>query len=361
MTSMRGRIILCLTVLLAVAAAVPGSAEQVRRVLGSEHLRILYWPEHQELAEIAEEAGIMALARLHRMLDVEPQERMDIFIVRSQAEFDELTGVRNRPSVVGRAIPSMLRVVVKPMGRQRLPDLVAHEVAHVMLDVRMGDKAHMLTRWLHEGIAQYAEGGIDANQHRIIAEAAVADELLTLDELDDAFHGGSRQIALAYAQSYTLVEYLGEISPAGGISPLLEQLSKGRDIRLALGLAFGKPVPVMEEEWLERLRYGYMTHFGLPLYEGIIGVLFIIALFISLFYVRRRSARIRRRMEQEERLREIYGTPPSGPYTPIAWVEDPEDDGGAPLMQRPADEDDNGAVSVEGTEDEDERGTPLIE
>ena len=335
------RTILCLLILLTAHGELPGQSEPVRRVLGSEYMRILYWPEHQALAEVAEDAGIVAITRLRRILDVEPEERVDIYIVRSQAEFDQLSGIRNRPSVVGRAIPADLRVVVKPMGRRRLPDLIAHELAHIMLDMRMGDEAQRLTRWLHEGIAQYAEGGISEDQRRTIAAAAVADELLTLDELDAAFGGDSRQIALAYAQSYALVEYLLGISPGGGISPLLEQLSKGRDMRLALGLAFGKPVPEIEEEWLERLRYGYMGYFGLPLYEGIIGALFIIAFAIAVIYVRRRSRRIRRRMEEEERMRATFGALPSGPYTPLQWAEDGDE---------PAPED-----------QQDERREPLIE
>lgn len=343
---MRSQLLLICALLLAAGAPALSQDEQARRVLGSEHLRVLYWPEHEALAEVAEDAGIIAINRLRRMLDVEPQQRIDVFIVRSQAEFDALSGGPSRHSVVGRAITGKLRVVVKPMGRQRLPDLIAHELAHIMLDMRMGEKAHMLTRWLHEGIAQYAEGGIDENQRRIIARAAIADELLTLDELDAAFGGDSQQIALAYAQSYTLVEYLSDISPGEGIAPLLDQLSKGHDIRLAMGLAFGRAVPVMEEEWLQGLRHRYFGHFGVPFYEGLVGVLFIVALAIAMIYVRRRSMRIRRRMEQEERLRELYGTIPAGPYTPLQWVDERDGD------EEPPDD---------PSGDEHERRVPFIE
>ena len=78
--------------------------------------------------------------------------------------------------------------------------------------------------------------------------------LLGLDELAAAFHGDREQVTLAYAQSHALVAYLSEQNPAAGIGGLLEQLDRGRDMRLALGLAFGRPVPEMEEEWLDGLR-----------------------------------------------------------------------------------------------------------
>ncbi len=342
-------------VALAIAAAA-GHAEPVRRVLGTEHLRVLYWPDHEELAEIARDAGREGMARLSRILDFEAQDRIEIYIVRSQAEFDELTGTRNRPSVIGRALTRQLRVVVKPMGPERLPDLVTHELAHVMLDLRMGDEAHRLTRWLHEGIAQYAEGGISTTQRRIIGRAAMADELLTIDELDDAFHGDSQQIALAYAQSFTLVEYLGEISPAEGISPLLDQLARGRDMRLALGLAFGRSVPVMEEEWLERLRLEHMGHLRMPPSEAMISALFLIAFFIALFFVRRRSARIRRRMEREERLRDIFGSPPAGPYRVVEAISPDEKQSRASILLPKIDDNEYLGVPGSAAEDAGERG-----
>ncbi len=293
---------LALVVLVAVAAA---QAQEVRRVLGTEHLRILYRAEHEELAAVAGRAGDTAMARLRTILAAEPPDRVEVYIVRSQAEFDELTGSDNKPWIIGRALPSALRVVVKPMGTQRLPKLVAHELAHVMLDVAMGEAAWTLPRWLHEGIAKYAADDFDEADGRSIARASMAGDLLTIDELEAAFAGDREQVSLAYAQSYTLVAYLSDLEPAKGIRPLLDQLGKGRDVRLALGLAFGEPVPEMEREWLAGLRRGYLPYLAPPASETIVGVLFVVAFVIALVVMRRRSARIRRRMDEEERLRKL--------------------------------------------------------
>ncbi|MBD3292192.1 MAG: hypothetical protein GF393_04660 [Armatimonadia bacterium] len=305
-------------------------AQETRRVLGTEYLRVLYWAEHEDLAETARDSASDAVDRLHGMLDIELQERVDIFIVRSRAEFDELTGVENKPWTIGRAIPGIQRVVVKPMGPQRLPELIAHELAHIMLDLKMGEKAGVLPRWLHEGIAKYAAEDFSQADRQVIADAALSEELLTIDELDAAFRGDREQVSLAYAQSYVLVAYLSEIKPAEGIAPLLEQLAKGRDVRLALGLAFERPVPEMEREWLERLRTGYVHHIAPPLGEALIGGLFVIAFIIAWVVVRRRSARIRERMRrEEEQRRQAIGLPP-GPYTilpmPGQFADDQDDE-----------------------------------
>ena len=283
----------------------PGPAQQARRIIGTDHLRVLYWPQSEELAAEAAASGDEALVRLRGMLDAEPPERIDVYIVRSQAEFDELTGGGNDPWVIGRALPSRLRVVVKPMGPQRLPKLLAHELAHVMLDVAVGEAAWALPRWVHEGVAQYAAGDFGVEDQRVIARASLAGELLTLDELEGAFAGDREQVALAYAESYTLVAYLADIEPTKGIRPLLDQLAKGRDVRQALGLAFGVPVPQIEQQWLEGLRTAYLNTLSPPSSETIVGALFVIAFAIALVLVRRRSGRIRRRMNEQERLRKL--------------------------------------------------------
>jgi len=313
---------------LALLASAPVAPEPTRHILTSEHLRVLHWPEQAELGEIARDAGNEALARLKKMLGIDLDERIDVYIVRSQAEFDELTGGRNKPWTIGRALPSMMRVVVKPMGPQRLPKLVAHELAHVMLDLRMGDRADVLPRWLHEGIAKYAAEDFDEADRQVIGRAALADELLTLDQLEGAFAGKREKVDLAYAQSYTLVAYLSEITPGHGISPLLDQLAQGRDMRLALGLAFHRPVPEMEAEWLESLHTAYLRDVAPPLSEALIGALFVVAFLIAWLVIRRRSARIRERMLREEQMREALRWLPPGPYTvlPPHGTQSPDGD-----------------------------------
>ena len=281
--------------------------EAARWVLGSEHLRVLYWPEDDELARLARDVGEQSVTRLRGLLDAEPPTRIEVFIVRSQREFEELTGSRSTSWVIGRALLGRRRVVVKPMGEQRLPKLLAHELAHIMLDVRMAAAADKVPRWLHEGIAQYAAGQWSEADARVIADAALSDELLALDDLDAAFGGNYEQVALAYAQSHTLVMYLASLRPAVGLGPLLDQLARGRDVRTALGRAYGIPAPRIEKDWLEHTRTAYLPSVLPVPSELIVGGAFVVAFALAVIVVRWRSARIRRRMEEEERLRELLG------------------------------------------------------
>lgn len=286
---------------LAMAVTSPAQ-DQRRRALGGDRLRILYWPSQRDLAEIALTEGEAALRRLESLLDVQTEARVEVYIVRSYAEFDELTGQRNKPWTLGIAMLSRrpYRVVIKPLGPQRLPGLLTHELAHVMLDARMGEAAGRIPRWLHEGVAQFAAGPLTEDQRRVIANAALADKLLTIDELDAAFQGNRERVALAYAESYTLVAYLSDQKPAEGVGGLLDQIKRGREVRLALGLAYGRPVPLMEEEWLESIQRSSLGA-GLPPFGDIlVGVGFVVSFLLALAVVRRRSRAIRRRMTEQQ-------------------------------------------------------------
>jgi hypothetical protein len=309
------RAALCAALLLAAAGE---AQEPARWAVGSEHLTVRYWPEHDELARLAREVGAESLKRLEALLGVGPTGRIEVFIVRSQAEFDELTGDRNLTWVVGRALLAQRRVVVKPMGKHRLPKLLGHELAHIMLDERMGPAGHRVPRWLHEGIAKYASDDWTHADAQTIARASLADELLALDDLDAAFAGKPERVALAYAQSYTLVAYLASLQPAVGLGPLLDQLAGGRETHKALTRAYGAPVSQLERDWLEQTRTAYLPELLPVPSELVIGGAFLAAFGLAVILARRRSARIRRRMDEEERLRDL-----------LSRVHAPGDDMGA--------------------------------
>jgi len=303
-TSLMRNLLLAALTILACVAPVRGE-EPVRWIVGSEHLRVLYWPEHDELARLARETGEEAFGRLRRLLNAEPTGRIDVYIVRSRAEFDELAGAKHSTWVVGLALLGRGTILLKPVGPQRLPKLLAHELTHIMLDASMGPAGTSIPRWLHEGIAQYAADQWDRAQARTVARAALGNELLTLDELDAAFAAKQDQVDLAYAQSYTLVAYLASLRPGLGLAPLLDEIKKGRDVRTALGRAYRTPVPQIEKEWLEQTRTGYLSAALPPSSEMIVGALFLLAFGLAVVLVRRRSARIRQRMQEEERMRSL--------------------------------------------------------
>lgn len=296
-----------------VALTSPGTVRvgqgQQRRARGTDEFRILYWPADEEQALIAEQAAVTALRRLQQALDVKLRRRIQIEVCHTQREFNECVGERSAPWIMGRAFPDRNRVVVKALGPERIGTLVAHELCHILLHQKLDQTGTSEPRWLHEGLAKYATKDLPMQDQQILSQAAAAHKLLTFAELEEAFGGPSEKVSLAYAQSYTLVRYLAELEPGEGVGRFLYELGQVGEVDRALLRAYQKPVEQLEKEWLERVRRDYigrgiMDQYGLIIWVAMAG-LFVVAVAVRLY----RARRIRRRLQEEERLRELLEGP----------------------------------------------------
>jgi len=293
-------------VLFTVYAASNSSAQQgTRLVQGNDELRIAYWPADQQQAEIALQAGTQAIARLKYTLDLELEQRIHIDLCHTNKEFDEQTGQRNDPWVQGRALPRQNRVVVKAIGPVRIGKLVAHEILHILLQRKLDETGAVAPRWLHEGLAKYATGDLPMEERELLGQAAADGKLLHINELEAAFTGSPQQVSLAYAQSYTLVDYLSSLEGKAGLSGFLEELGNVGEVERALVRTYQMPIGQLEEQWLRQIARVYLPQRSPHILDNWVWIA-IVVLFVAAVITRLARARaIRRRMQEEERLRQL--------------------------------------------------------
>jgi len=300
---------------LALPITVSGNGRSRQRALGTEQFRILYAPADEDQAIIAQQAASTALRRLQQALDIKLQRRIQIHICHTQQEFNHYIGETGPPWLMGQAFPNQSRVVVKAIGPQRIGRLVAHELTHVVLQHKLDQTGAPAPRWLHEGLAQYATGDLPSGRRQVLSQAAAADKLLTLEEVEKAFGGPVAKVNLAYAQSYTLVGYLAQLNPGEGLGRFLDELGEVSDVDRALVRAYHKPAGQLEEEWLGHVRRAYLGRGIMNQYGTIIWVamaaLFAVVVAVKLW----RARRIRQRMQQEERLRQLLEGGASDSFT----------------------------------------------
>jgi len=293
-------------VLFTVYAASNSSAQQgTRLVQGNDELRVAYWPADQQQAEIALQAGTQAIARLKYTLDLELDQRIHIDLCHTNKEFDERTAEKNDPWVLGRAFPRQNRVVVKAIGPARIGKLVAHEILHILLQRKLDETGAIAPRWLHEGLAKYATGDLPMEERELLGQAAVDGKLLHISELEAAFNGSPQQVSLAYAQSYTLVDYLASREGKAGLSGFLEELGNVGEVDRALVRTYQMPISQLEEQWLYQITRVYLPQRSPHILDNWVWIA-IVVLFVAAVTTRLARARaIRRRMQEEERLRQL--------------------------------------------------------
>jgi len=288
--------------LAAAALALPIAADES---LVSRRYLVRFPPSLRLQAEaVAAEADPLT-ERLGRELGVEPGARREIVLTDSSEGFDTAVGAPQPGWVVGVAQPSRNRLVLRQGSVKGLRRVTRHEVAHLLVGQALGETDALAPRWLHEGAAKYFGGDWTPADRAALAEGAKGGRLPTLDELVD-FPANPEQSAVAYAESYVLVEYLVSLHPTRSLAPFLEEFRHTGDARRALARTYRLSPEEVEAGWhaamAEKVR-------AAPVSIAVESTLFLLLVLVFLFAylrVRRRSLEIKRRMEEDELLDRLF-------------------------------------------------------
>jgi tetratricopeptide (TPR) repeat protein len=166
----------------------------------------------------------------------------------------EFSQIRNTPNWVGALYDGKIRLPVK--GEQQegalIKTILWHEYTHALINDATGSNC---PRWLHEGLAQYQQAKVAPIDQSPLDSALRNGDLIPLSQLDRAFgfDQSASKARLAYAQAYSLTEYLVGKYGFWKINVILQEMKKGRGWRDVFEDEFLMPVPELEKEWKEGL------------------------------------------------------------------------------------------------------------
>jgi hypothetical protein len=163
----------------------------------------------------------------------------------------------------------------------------------------LGDYSDRAPRWLHEGAAKYYSGDWSGRERATLAEAERTGRLHTIEELAE-FPTHPQESAVAYAESYVLVDYLLSLDPQAGLADFMVHLKETGDVERAFRRAYGLSEAEIEAGWREAVRE-HSRHSPRPWAVEAAIFLIMVAIFgVAFIRVRRRSREIRQRMEEAE-------------------------------------------------------------
>ncbi len=110
-----------------------------------------------------------------------------------------------------------------------------------------------LPAWLSEGLAMYAEGGLEAEYRALIKRAIAEKSLISVPSLSSPFSARAEESYLAYAQSYSLVEFLITSYGQGKMLGLLNTFSEGSSYDGALEKVYGFDMKGLDTLWREKV------------------------------------------------------------------------------------------------------------
>jgi len=133
----------------------------------------------------------------------------------------------------------------------RLAQVLRHELAHSFVAAKTGGNC---PTWLHEGIAQWLEGGDPAREDAVVSAAARAGRLIPLLSLEAPFQNLSEpDAAQAYAESLSAVAHVLRKRGETGVVRLLSALGDRLPSEEALPVALALSYPEFQKSWEEQL------------------------------------------------------------------------------------------------------------
>jgi len=222
-----------------------------------------------------------------------------IVLIKDNDTFQKMSG---SSIIVAYALPDKELIVIDYSRMKTNPftieSIIKHELCHLLLHEYIG--AETLPRWLDEGVAQWASGGlvdIVMEKRSVLNEAVRQNRIIGLKYLADGFPYDEGLLTLAYAESKDFIEYMVREKGAQGMLALLNRLKEGNGIDSAIMKTFSIPFDELEKSWHSNLekKAGWIRILINNLYE----ILFFLSALV-LVYGFIRAWRRKRRYEDEE-------------------------------------------------------------
>lgn len=135
-------------------------------------------------------------------------------------------------------------------------DTLAHEFTHLVISKKSHNTVPI---WMHEGIAKFYESrwkgaaGLDLGPYseNLLADATRSGKFITFKQMHPSMAKlpSQKDAALAFAQVFTVIEFLREKYGPKAIAQVLEHAGEGLPLNVALQASFGLSMDGIETAW----------------------------------------------------------------------------------------------------------------
>jgi hypothetical protein len=265
------KILIFFVIILFLIPAEQGRGEKTEMILDDDVV-VLFEPPltavAEEVVRIYPDIKSEIEGQFRWKLDYKPT----IFLVKDREKFQNMVG---HSLFVAFANPERQLIVIdySRMNIQpfTLATTIKHELCHLLFHHHIS--RDNLPRWLDEGVAQWASGGIGeilmANGRGLLNRASISGNYIPLGRLKQQFPRDDIALKLAYEESKSCVEYITGTYGSDSLLDIMTRLKEGATMDDAVLWSLSVSLEELEENWHEHLRkqVPWLTHLSMNLYE----------------------------------------------------------------------------------------------
>lgn len=217
--------------------------------LDADGLTVYWYGRPEDFGRTALYVAQQARDRIVADIGGDPQKPLRLYVYKSAPDLLGAVQIDRKEWLVGQAYPDTgTCLVVIPQDQtkaQEMERVIPHEISHLLV----GTITPHLPYWLDEGLATDNEGISDPNAEPLLAEAVLRKQLLSFDQLCFGFPEDSREAALAYAQSRSLVVFIRERYGRAGLQRLINAYNDTNDCHAGVQQALGISLSSLAAQW----------------------------------------------------------------------------------------------------------------
>ena len=219
----------------------------------------LYWYQGDEsFAREIMAAAQEALARLAEDIGAHLTKPVSLYIYASTQELREaMIFPQEWTGGVAYTGYGVIAIGIAPNNLRWGKRATVHELAHLVTHQMTFNPYNSLPNWLNEGLSMYAEGEIEAIYEGYLKLAIVQGPLISVRSLASPFSAFAEQTYLAYAESYSLVEFLISSFGQDKMYELLSIFKQGSSSDGALMGVYGFDMDGLDSLWRDWIALKY--------------------------------------------------------------------------------------------------------
>jgi len=222
--------------------------------LSDGKVTIWYYDSSEKLARALLKACQDGFKRIKKDLGIELQYAVDLYVYPSNGALRQAYNL-SQTWAGAVALPDYSKVLI---GCQEIEIewgklTVVHELTHLATRQMSRNAYTRVPTWLNEGISVYAEGPLSSERQTLINRAKWSKTLYSAEALCSPFPSVDSRARLAYAQSYSMVEFLIKKGGSKKLQSLLATVATGVPFDEALEQIYKFNLEEMSQKWFRSI------------------------------------------------------------------------------------------------------------